>query len=216
MEDSTAMKIAIFGGSGSTGKQLVELALSRGVQIVALVRTPDKLALASPNLTLVRGDATDAHAVETAIRGVDAVISVLGPTINAPEKKITAATSNIVAAMQKENVRRLVVSVGAGVADPDDAPDLMANLMNTLVKTAARNVYQDMLQVSQVVRASDLDWTIVRVPRLVNGPPKGNVRVTWVGKGFKPTLTRADMAEFMLEQVTDRTYLRQAPAICNG
>lgn len=209
------MKLAIFGASGGAGKPLVAQALAADHQVTALVRTPSKLGLTHPNLTIIQGDATDPQAVEKTIAGADGVISVLGPTQNAADKPITRATQNILAAMQKQNVRRLIVSVGAGVLDPNDSPDFVAKLMGALVKTFSRHVYADMLNVSEAVRASDRDWTIVRVPMLTNEPKKGRVKVAWVGKGMRRTITRADMADFMLKQAQDNTYLRQAPAISN-
>jgi hypothetical protein len=123
--------------------------------------------------------------------------------------------ANILAAMQGHGVRRLVQSIGAGVPDPHDAPKPADRLIRLLVRTLSANVYRDMEQVDQLVRASDRDWTIVRVPRLTDEPKSGRVRVGHIGRGVGTQLSRADLAEFMLRQVEDGTYLRQAPAISN-
>jgi hypothetical protein len=122
---------------------------------------------------------------------------------------------NILAAMQKHGVRRLVVSTGAGVSDPNDAPGVFNRLMEFLVRRAARWVYEDMYKTVELVRASDVDWVIVRVPMLVDAPGQGKVRVGWVGKGTGPRLARLDLAVFMLQQAQDDTWLRQAPVISN-
>ncbi len=209
------MKLAIFGGTGKTGKYLVEQALAEGNHVTALVRNPSKLSIQNHHLTVVQGEVGNAAAVERTMAGADAVISVLGPTTNAPEFHISAGIQNIVAAMKKQGVRRLIVSTGAGVADPNDEPKLFHHLMNFALTLVSRNVYEDMKRMVDIVRASDLDWTIVRVPMLTDDPKTGRVQVGYVGKGMGPRITRADMADFILKQVSDRQFVRQAPAISN-
>lgn len=210
------MKLAVFGATGKTGAPLVEQALAAGHTVVALARDPSKLALKNERLTVIQGDIGNAAQVAQVVQGADAVLSVLGPASNAPDFQISRGMANIVAAMQQTGVRRLVVSTGAAVGDPNDAPKLFHRVMNVLVQTTAKNVYQDMKQTADIVRASDLDWTIVRVPMLTGGAKTGSVRVGYVGKGPGARLTRADLAAFMLNQVDDKTYLYQAPAISSG
>jgi putative NADH-flavin reductase len=209
------MKVAVFGASGRTGKYVLEQALVAGHQVVALVRTPSKLAITNPNLKIVEGDVGNAGQVDQVMAGTDAVISVLGPTSNAPELRVTRGMKNILAAMKAHGVRRLIVSVGAGVGDPNDGSDFMSTFFGALVKLVSRNVYNDMVNVAELVRASDRDWTLVRVPMLVDGDKQGSVKVAYVGKGMQRSITRADMAQFIVEQLNDTTYLRQAPTISN-
>lgn len=210
------MKLAIFGATGKTGAPLVEQALAAGHTVVALARDLSKLALKNERLTVVQADIASPPQVAQAVLGADAVLSVLGPASNAPDFQISRGMANIVAAMQQTGVRRLVVSTGAAVGDPNDAPKLFHRVMNVLVQTTAKNVYLDMKQTADIVRASDLDWTIVRVPMLTGGAKTGSVRVGYVGKGPGARLTRADLAAFMLGQVDDKTYLHRAPAISSG
>ena len=87
--------------------------------------------------------------------------------------------------------------------------------MNALLKVASRYVYEDMLKTVDLVRASGLDWTIVRVPMLTDEPATGQVKAGMVGKGMGARISRADMADFMLEQVKNSDYVRKAPAISN-
>lgn len=209
------MKLAIFGATGRTGQHLVRQALEAGHEVTALARTPEKLNLENDLLTVIQGDVTDPARVDEAITGAEAVISVLGPTSNKPEYMVSQGMGHIVVAMDKQGTRRLVVSAGAGVADPNDDPKLINKIIGFLVRTFSRYVYEDMVHTVETVRASDLDWTIVRVPVLTDDPPKGDVKVAYVGKGMGSRITRADMAAFMLKQVEDETYLRQAPAISN-
>lgn len=115
--------------------------------------------------------------------------------------------------MKQHLVSRLVLSAGAGVLDPSDSPNMVNKMFNVLVRTFSKNVYKDMVNAVNIVRQSDVDWTIVRVPMLTDGPKTGEVRAAWVGKGIGMRISRADLAVFMLNQVEDFTYLHQAPVI---
>lgn len=209
------MRLAIFGATGRTGQHLLKQALAAGHQVTILVRDPSKVAVQDANLRVLAGNVQDAAAVEQAVSGAEAVISVLGPVHNKPTYEISAGTANIIAAMKNQNVRRLVVSAGAGVEDPNDAPRLFHRFISLLVKLFSRYVYEDMKGVVAQVRAADLDWTIVRVPQLTDEPPTGRIRVGYVGKGVGSRISRADVADFMLRQIADKTYLHKAPAISN-
>src|SRR5688572_3769870 len=114
------MKLAIFGATGRTGQHLVRQALDAGHEVVAFARTPSKIDTGQPNLTVVQGDIVNADLVERAIVGSDAVLNVLAPTSGQPEFTVTKGTENILTAMKRCGVRRLVISAGAGVADPND------------------------------------------------------------------------------------------------
>jgi len=209
------MKITVFGSTGRTGQQVVQQALEAGHKVVAFARTPSKLALQNPHLTIVAGDIKDVAAVNKAIAGSDAVISVLGPTSNQVEYAVSNGTQHIIAAMQAHGVKRLIVSAGAGVGDPNDAPKLFDRLIVSALKIASKNVYADMVKTVGIVKASDRDWTIARVPMLTDGEKTGQLKVGFVGKGTRSRITRADMAGFMLKQLKDDTYLRQAPVVSN-
>jgi putative NADH-flavin reductase len=207
------MKLTIFGATGRTGIPLVQQALAAGHSVTALARTPEKLPITHDQLTVVQGDATDSAAVERAVAGAEAVLSALGQTKGAPKDMQTVATRNIVAAMQQHGVRRLVSLTGAGVDAPQDQPKLINHLITFALKTLSGDVLRDAEGHAEVIRNSDLDWVIVRGPMLTEGPYTGQYRVGWVGVNTSARIARADVADFMLKQVTDDTYLRQAPMI---
>jgi putative NADH-flavin reductase len=209
------MKLAIFGATGKTGHYLVEAALKGSYEVVAFARTPSRLNVPNqPNLSIVQGDIQDTGKVAEAIMGVDAVLSVLGPTSGSPEFAVTKGTQHIIAAMQQHGVRRLIISAGAGVRDPQDKPKWIDHVFGFLLQTLSRSAVEDMTRVVQTVRQSDRDWTVVRVPRLTDAAT-GNLRVGYLGAEVGIQLSRADMADFMLKQVNDKTYLHQAPVISN-
>lgn len=209
------MKLAVFGGSGRVGRQLLAQALARSHEVAALARDAQKLAQFSQSIDVIEGDVQDAAAVARVVEGADAVISVLGPTANRPDYQVSRGMTHILAAMKDHGVQRLVLSVGAGVRDAQDEPKLLDRLIRGLVMLLSRHVYEDMRRTAELVRASDLAWTIVRMPMLTDAAGSGNVRVGYVGKGTGPRLSRADMAAFMLDQGESEQYVRQAPVISN-
>jgi putative NADH-flavin reductase len=212
---TTIKTLAIFGATGRAGQHLVQQALDSGYNVRVLARNPGKLAAQSDRLVTVRGSLSETACIDEVITGTDVVLSVLGPTNNEPTFEISKGTASIISAMKKHGVKRLIISAGAGVGDPGDAPKLFNKLINVALKATARNVYEDMLKTVELVRASGLEWTVVRVPRLTDSPPTGTIRVGMVGQGTGANLTRADMAEFMLKQIDDSGYLRKAPVISN-
>ncbi|HSM23979.1 MAG TPA: SDR family oxidoreductase [Anaerolineaceae bacterium] len=209
------MKIAIFGGTGRTGLHVIEQALEEGHQVVTLARTPTKLTFKQDSLKVVQGDVKDPASVASVVKGVDAVISVLGPTSNAASFEVSSGMENILKAMNQYDVKRIILSAGAGVGDPQDKPGFVNKLINALLKMVAKNVYEDMLKAVAIVRSSDRDWTVVRVPMLTDGPKTGNIKVGMVGKGMGSRISRADMATYMLNQIHNTDQVRKAPVISN-
>ena len=198
------MKLAIFGGTGKTGVHLLKKALDAGHDVTALARDPGKMAMQHERLKVVQGDATDAEAVEKTIAGSEAVLSALGqqPVI----------INNILASMKKNGVKRLVVSAGAGVPDPNDKPQPINHIISFIIKTLSRKAYYDALEQNEIIRASDVDWTICRAPRLVD-EPEGPYQTTYVGKEMSTTLARESFAGFILNQVQDTDFIRKAPVL---
>jgi putative NADH-flavin reductase len=192
---------------------LLSQALAEGHIVTVLVRNPAKLEISDERLTVIEGSLQDEHCVEQAIMGAEAVLSALGPASNQPTFDISEGMQTILRVMPIAGVKRLVISTGAGVGDPEDEPRLFNRLMNVLLKAAARYVYEDMLKTVDLVRASDLDWTVVRVPMLTDGPATGRVQVGMVGKGMGARICRADLASFMLQQLKSSQFTHKAPTI---
>jgi putative NADH-flavin reductase len=211
-EDKT-MKLAIFGATGRTGRPLVQQALEAGHQVVALVRTPDKMTMTHERLQLIQGDALTATDVARVVQGADAVISVLGQSKHSPPDLQTVSMGHIVAAMQTYQVRRLVSLTGAGVDTPQDRPRFSNHLIKLALKMLSGQVLKDAQQHARIIAESDLDWVIVRGPMLTEGPHTGSYRVGWVGVNTSARIARADVADFLLKQVTDTTYLHQMPMV---
>ena len=210
------MKFTIFGATVGTGKQLIEQALAAGNHVVAYVRNPSKLEFKHKYLTIVQGELADQMMIEQVVSGADAVISVLGPRGDSKYKPITRGMQNIIDAMNKYGVRRLIVSSTLSLKDPNDLPDFKAKVLVNLVKFTMRAVYEEIISVAETVRKSDLDWTILRLTTLNNNPKSGRVRVGYLGKGeVGLRISSADLAEFMLKQVKNTKYLQHSPVISN-
>lgn len=207
------MKLTVFGASGRTGRPLVEQALSGGHQVTAFVRNSSKVPMNHERLTVVEGNVKDYAAVGEAVAGADAVLSVLGHTKTSEKDVQTVGTENIVAAMKKSGVRRLVSLTGAGVRDPKDEPKLFDRAITGLLKLLQRDVLQDAENHARVIEKSELDWTIVRGPMLAEGEKKGEYRIGYVGKDSGSRISRADVADFMLRLAEGDEYIRQKPMV---
>jgi putative NADH-flavin reductase len=162
---------------------------------------------------VVRGDVLDTAKVDETVAGTDAVLSALGHTKTSPKDVQTRGTENIVAAMERHGVRRFVSLTGAGVRDPRDEPKLADRAITFLLGRLQPDVLEDGVRHSEVIKRSELDWVIVRGPRLTEGPKKGEYRVGRVGENSGTQISRADLAEFMLAQLTTNTHLRQMPMV---
>lgn len=191
----------------------MEQALAAGHEVRALVRDPSKLHMGHERLVVIGGDVLDAAKVEETIAGTDAVLSVLGRTKTSPKGVQTRGTENIVAAMEEHGVRRLVSLTGAGVGDPRDEPKLVDRAITFLLKRLQPDVLEDGVRHAEAIKASGLEWVIVRGPRLTEGPKKGEYRVGMVGKNSGTRISRADLAQFMLGQLTTDAYLRRMPVV---
>lgn len=207
------MKLAIFGATGRTGVPLVQQALEYGHSVMALVRTPTKVSLKNESLTLIQGDSLNASDVEKTIQGADAVISVLGQSKTSSHDLQTASTRNIIAAMQKYGVKRLISLTGAGVDAPEDRPGFSNHLIKFALKTLSGHVLKDGEQHAELIKQSGLDWVIVRGPMLTEGARTANYRVGWVGVNTGSRAARANIADFMLKQLSDDTYLHKLPML---
>jgi len=209
-------KIAVFGASGHTGKPFTALALQNGYEVKALVRTPSKLGIQHPALQVIQGDVLDPAKVEETIAGTDAVIDILGPASNSPANVRHTAGLHILQAMQKHNVKRLIaLSSLLGIVDSKDRLNLGLRLKIFLAKILLRKIVQDARQHASLITNTTLDWTVARALYLTNQPAEGRYRVGFVGSGSGTSITNADVAAFLLDELRDAKYIRQRPLVSN-
>ncbi|HEX5838525.1 MAG TPA: SDR family oxidoreductase [Anaerolineales bacterium] len=206
------MKLTIFGATSSSGRLVVEKALSAGHEVTAFVRDPLKLGITNERLKVVAGDALNAAQVEEAVKGSDAVLSTLGPK-GKPAVMAARSTRNIVDAMEKHGVKRLVVVSVAGISVPQDKRGF--NLVSALIKLLLKDVFIDRENQLKVLEESSLDWIAARVPRLTDDPATGSVQAFFGNASPAMKVTRADLADFMLKQLASDQLCRRAPILSN-
>ena len=211
------VKIAVFGGTGATGRLLIAQALDDGDTVTAFARHPEKLGITHDRLVVVEGELSDAQVIEQIVAGSDGVISLLGQGAPVKGTPVALGTRSIVAAMTKFGVRRLVVVATASAADPNDKPPLRSKFFVGIAKLFLRAAHDDVVATAQTVRDSDRDWTIVRPPFLKDGPKTGRVNVGYLGDGITGTyLSRANAADFMLNQLRSGRYVGKAPIVTDA
>ena len=205
------MKIVIFGAAGASGRELVEQALAQGHEVTAFARNPAAVLIENPKLKVVQGDALDAARVAEAVAGRDAVLFAIGINRRSTMTVCTDATRNIIAAMNEHNVRRFVVLSAYGASETKDTA-LYSKVLRSLIGKRV----MDKDRQEELIRASGLDWVLVRPPLLTNGARRSRYRTGFdIPIKLFSSVSRADVAEFMLRQLTDDTYLNQAPTITN-
>ncbi len=211
------MKIIVFGATGGTGREIIRQATEQGHTVSAFVRSREALA-DYPDVRIFQGDVFDPATVSEAIRGHRAVFSALGPRTLKKSRLLARAVPIIVAGMQQHYVSRLIV-LGASGAQPgygkyQNGFSRMALWL--IAHTILRHPFADQAAQERFLAASDIDYTIVRPPRLTNGPHTRNYRV--VPDALPPgghRISRADTAHFMLQQLTDPRFHRQGPYIAD-
>ena len=209
------MKLVIFGATGSVGRHLVGQALAAGHQVSAFARSPQKLDMDHPNLTLVAGDVMDREAVSAAVMASDAVLVTLG------SKKLTGflrsrGTLHIVEAMQKHGVKRLVCQTTLGIGDSYGNLDFFWKYV--MFGTILRAVFKDHGVQEGIVQQSGLDWVIVRPAAFTDGAAQGLYKHGFGANEANLSLkiSRADIANFMLGQISDDRYLHQTPGLSDA
>lgn len=207
------MNLLIFGASGKTGHELVKQALAKGHHVTAFVRTPSKLTVVHVNLKVFEGDVTNYQLVEEAVKGHDAVFSTLGAANPFKyDQSVVDGLSNIVKAMEVTDVRRLIYMSAINVKDSRKNAGLLIRVMGTTLlrtETAGHEARE------KIIRQTGLDWTLVRSAGLSDGKHTGNYRhgEDVSAKGIAAGISRADVADFLLRQLTDLSYLRKTPMV---
>ena len=207
------MKIAVFGASGLTGRHLVDLALAHDHDVTAFVRR-SPVEIRSARLRVVAGDVIDATAVSAAVERQDGVLCALGAaTPLRRDGALVRGVRHLVQAMEQNGVRRLVYLSFLGVHEGRHQVSMVGRYL--VAPVLLRNPVADHEAKEAIIRESSVDWIIVRPPRLTNGPRRGRYRsgVDIRATSMIPRISRADLAEFMLKQLTDDTYVRKTPAV---
>jgi putative NADH-flavin reductase len=222
------MKLTIVAATGGIGRQLLEQAITAGHDVTAVVRSPQNLSSVPARVVTADLAAADPSDLQSAVEGADAVLSGLGARSNTEAGIAWRGTQAVTGAMQASGVRRIVVVSAAPVGTvpsparpappPHDPGDgfVMRNLAYPILRAALRSIYADLARMEDVLRDSDLDWTVVRPVRLTDKPMTGRYRTAF-GRNVRHGLfiSRADVAHYMLRAIDEPGTFRQTVCIAN-
>jgi putative NADH-flavin reductase len=207
------MNILIVGATRGIGRQLLEQALTSGHTVTALVRNLQRLATQHERLRIIKGDILDSNSVALAMAGQEAVCCTIG--VKAPWPRVTVfseGTKNLLQAMKLTGVKRLICVTGIGAGDSRGHGGFLYDCV--FYPFMLRPIYADKDRQESLIKASEVDWTIVRPGFLTNGPLTKNYRMltdlTGVTAG---RISRADIAHFILNEIESKQYLRQTPLV---
>jgi putative NADH-flavin reductase len=208
------MKVLILGSTGGTGQQLVLQSLEHNHEVTALARDPSKLNIVHPMLTVIKGNVLDKDLLTQIIEGKDAVISALGVGKSLKSGDLmTNAVKLLIPAMVEKKVSRLILLSAFGVGETFKQSSFIQKLVFRL---PLKNMYADKAKADEQVRNSKLNWTLVYPVLLTNKPGAGKYKVgeKLAMKGM-PKISRADVADFVVRQLADNSYIKRCPIIKN-
>ena len=207
-------KLLVIGATRGTGRQVLQQALAAGCAVTALARDPVRVDREHERLTVLQGDVLDPATLTPAMAGQDAVVSTIGVTSRGPTTLYSDGMRHIIQAMHSAGVTRLV-AVSAAPLSIDDGDTLPSRLLlKPLLLALLKPVYADMARMEEQIRASGLDWTIVRPPRLTDKAATGRYRTAFnlsVRRGY--TISRADLADAIIKLLDDPRAIHAAVGI---
>ena len=209
------MKVVIFGATGQTGRLLTKRALSHGDEVTAFVRDPARLSNRGGLMRVIQGDVLDMVSVEPAVAGQQAILVALGTATKGSPPVLPQGIRHVLDAMERHGVRRIVALTAAGALH-ESAETIGARLGMKLARAMIPRVYAEHRGMLEEIRMRDLDWTAVRPVLLTNGPWTGRYRVVEEGiprGGYR--ISREDVADFMIRQLTNNDFVRKMPAIAS-
>jgi putative NADH-flavin reductase len=213
MRTEFRVKLIVFGASRGVGRSLTELALADGHRVTAVVRNPSTVELNHESLEVVAGDVTDADSVQRCLPGHEVAFCTVGADKRGGTTLYSTAARNIAGAMDDQGVRRLVFLSNFGVLGEKGSGARTAAVV-FIAKLMLRPTLEDHRRALDELRKHNWEWIAVRPMRLTNGPRTGHYRVALEGLPREGTrISRADLADFMLKQVTSSEYVHRVPAI---
>ncbi|WP_405931310.1 NAD(P)-dependent oxidoreductase [Streptomyces sp. NBC_00827] len=208
------MKLTVFGATGGIGQEIVRQALASGHQVTAVVRDPARFTVTGADLEVFRADLTDPEALRPAVAGRDAVLSGLGARSRKDAGVTAKLTRRVLAAMEAEAVRRLLVVSASPIGPDPEGATLVDRAMRSVISGILKDVYADLREMEDELASSGTDWTAVRPPRLQDKPLTGSYRTVVGGFPLKGRfISRADVAHAMLAMTDDPGTMKQGVGV---
>ena len=209
------MKITVFGARDELGHLVISEALARGWDVVAFVRNRSTIQISNPRLRVVSGSLEDEADVEKAVKASKAVICLLIPAGRTRRMPVSKAVTGIIAAMQKNRVKRLVCLTTVSIKHPKDRFSLPFRLAVWMRRATVPYVYADAVRTVTYVGESGLIWTIVRIAGLKRDPSGRQMNVGYLGEVRYASAAVVDLARFLVQQVGDEQYVEESPVVAN-
>jgi putative NADH-flavin reductase len=207
------LKIAIVGGNGKVGKHIAKIALESGFQVRQLVRNPTKGSYDHSKIEIVKGDARNIKSIQALLEGCHIVINTLGQPVK-EEPIYSTVTSSIITTMNGLGIRRYIGVTGASLDVLGDKKSMVNTIGAKIFKFLFSKLILDKEKELEILKKSELDWTLVRLPFVVEGPQTGYIKEnTRDVPGTK--IMNADIAHFLIQQIHDNKYLLKTPFIAN-
>jgi putative NADH-flavin reductase len=213
------MKITILGSTGFVGKVLIRKAIASGYQVKTLARNPEKLEEIKDKIEIIEGSVFESSSVEAAIEGADAVLSTVGPPQTGKQFdpfQYEKAMKDIVSIMDKNGIKRYIHIGGAAHPGGDDEVwNFSRKFLRLFLNLIGKQILVAKHLEWEVLKSSDLDWTLVRPPRIANEKASGSISVDEKNlKSLKVSVD--DLTDFILQQISSKEWIRKAPLICSG
>ncbi|MBK1896427.1 NAD(P)H-binding protein [Chryseobacterium sp. YIM B02567] len=205
--------IAVIGGTGKSGKYLVQNLLEKGYNIKLLLRTPENFKLDDPLIEIVKGDARNYDSINTLLNNCDVVISTLGQPVG-EESIFSEATRNITRSMISHGIKRYIVIAGLNVDTPFDQKSIKVKQATDWMYQNYPKTTKDRQEEYEILTQTGLDWTLVRLPLIIQTSERFATEANLEdckGEGISAT----DLAEFLISQIENASYTRQSPFLYN-
>ncbi|HEU4496141.1 MAG TPA: NAD(P)H-binding protein [Flavobacterium sp.] len=213
------MNLLILGATGYTGQEILRQALEGQFMVTILVRNTEAIAIQNPKLKIIKGNVLDRETLADALQGQDVVIQALGiggRGDGKPNNFVSSATALLVEAMEANNVKRLIALSNIGAGDSIAfQPRFFTRFILPYFMKWLKIIIDDKNVMEPIIMNSNLQWTIVRCPNIIDKPAKQKITATLDGKGLKLSITKSDVAKFIVQQATETRFISQAPSISN-
>ncbi|MDB5110172.1 MAG: family oxidoreductase [Mucilaginibacter sp.] len=208
------LNVVVLGANGGIGKHAVLSALNAGHQVTAILRTPANLEITHPNLQIVQGDIMKPETLDKYLENKDVVISAIGKNSLKKTTLYSQGNKNLIDAMKRAGVNRAFFISASGLEVNPTHSLLVKFLTKFILQTLLRNMYADLWKMEKIVKESNINWTIMRPPKLLNSPETGKYRTAidhYLNNGLE--ISRADVAHFIVNNLTNKAIIKKTVEI---
>lgn len=211
--------VLLIGSTGFSGYQVLQELLKKGFVVTAITRNASSISLEDENLKIVEGNILNPLFLKEVLENQEAVINCLGiggKGNGKPNTLLSDSTRVLVDAMEKSKTKRLIAMSNIGAGDSEQfQPLIFRKFILPYFMKWLKVIIEDKNRMEPIIMNSQLDWTIVRCPNIVDKPAKNKINPTLHGKGLKLSITNEDLSRFMVNQLTSKEFLKKAPSISN-